>query len=228
MPSLSSRRPVALAFWRGAELVIALLSVKPPWWGVDGADSSMVVFFNKRMVFFSCYIVVDLELLPPLPLACRGGEGWKRGFWISLSTAWWWSVSMLHPRANFATDKLAVAISGRYGGPSSTSVIEALLALLWSSTSRCCQVVRPRRRRVGQRQWYFAGNECTSTKLFGFGAFCAWRSPAICGGVVQAPDCFFSFCARDLFVRPEALFSNIRFFRASVVKGPPCKCTCHV
>ena len=125
--------------------------------------------------------------------------------------------------ATHTVDKIAAVTLGRYGGPSSSSMVEDLLALRRSSTSRCHQVVRPRRLRVGRWQRLIAGGETASIPLTDLGASSTLRSPATGGGEAQAPDCFFAICAEGLVVSTEALSSNTRFFRASVGKGPLCK-----
>jgi hypothetical protein len=57
----------------------------------------------------------------------------------------------------------------------------------------------------------------------------ARRSPAAGGGgVPPVLDCFFIFLFRGFSVSLEALSSNTRFNRASVVKGLYVICTCHV
>ena len=114
----------------------------------------------------------------------------------------------------------AAAIFGRHGGPSSTSVLEAYLTLCWSSAARRRQVVRPRRPQAGRWQRFIAGGERLSIPLSDLGVHSTLRSPAVGGGDAQGLDCFSSFSSRVFSVRVEALSSNIRFVRASVVKGP--------
>ena len=201
------------------------ISARLPWRKMDweGAAAS---FSNKRLHLG--HPVVDLELLWPLPLAGRGGEGRKRCCCASTSTMRWWLTLLLLPRANLATDKFAVAIFDRYGGPKSTSMMEALLPLLWSSTTCCCQVVRPRRWRAGQWQRFFAGFEPPSTLLSDLGAFCTLRLPAICGRDAQGLVCFLFFSSRVFSIIGKAFSSNSRFLEQVMQKGLSVICTCHV
>jgi hypothetical protein len=104
----------------------------------------------------------------------------------------------------------------------STSDLEAFVgALRRSSTTSSLQVVRPRRRRRSRRCWFLAGVEAvaSSDPLFYFGVHRLEVAGEHGGGDPEAPDCFSFFSARVFFVRLEALSSNSRFLRASVVKG---------
>lgn len=99
-------------------------------------------------------------------------------------------------------------ILGRNGGPTSTSIVEALnRASRWSSTAHQLQVVRPRRWRDGRRFWFCVGKESLSI-LSDLGAVSASRRPASGRGDLQAPDCFFYFCAKVFCVKCEPSLSN--------------------
>ena len=69
----------------------------------------------------------------------------------------------------------------------------------------------------------FSEGELSSAPLSDLGASYAWRSPTAGGGDALGLDCFLSVSSKVFSVRAVALSSNIRFFRASVVKGPLCK-----
>jgi hypothetical protein len=131
-------------------------------------------------------------------------------------------------RAEHTTPSVGAVNLGQNGGPSSTSVAEALLWIrCWSSSLLRHQVVRPRW--LGGDQWlrFFVGRERSSCMPLFLGGD-ALRTPARGGGDTQGPDCVLSFRSRVFSVIPEALSSNSRFLNASDVKGLLCKCTRHV
>jgi hypothetical protein len=97
----------------------------------------------------------------------------------------------------------------------------------WSSTLLCGQVIRSRRCGGSQRGLVLAGRKSAST----FSPFLggdALRKPASGDGEAPGPDCFFNFCSGVCSVTLQVLSSNIRFFRASVVKGLFAICTRHL
>ena len=122
-------------------------------------------------------------------------------------------------RATHTVFKLASVILGRYGGTSYASFEEALRTLCRSSATRGHQVARPGRLRAGRRQRFIAGRESSSIPLSDLGVANTLRSPTIGGGGAQTPYCFSYFRVGVLFVKTEALSSNSRFFRTSVVWG---------
>jgi hypothetical protein len=100
---------------------------------------------------------------------------------------------------------------GRHGGPSATSMMEALLRYVRrSSSSLHRQVVRPRRRRNGRRICSIAGSMPPSNSASYLDGSVS-RSPANGGGGAQGPDCFFSFCLGVFYVIWEGLSSNSGF-----------------
>jgi hypothetical protein len=106
-------------------------------------------------------------------------------------------------------------ILGRQGGPSSTSMTEALLCFVRrSSTPLHRQVVRPRRRRGGWWMLSFAGSVLLGISVPNFDGN-VLRSPATGGGGTQGPDCVFFFCSRVFLVNSEILSSNYWFLRES-------------
>ena len=154
-----------------------------------------------------------------LPPAGHGGKGRKRRCWSSSTTVRWGVVFSLRPHATHAEARVFSLILRRYGGPSSTSIVEACQTLCRSSSVRCRQVIRSRRLRPGRRQRFIAGRERSSVTLQYLGAESTWRLPATRGGDAQVPDCFLTFGAGVFFAILEALSSNSRFFRTSIVKG---------
>jgi hypothetical protein len=126
-------------------------------------------------------------------------------------------------RAKHVTAILAAVISGRQGGPFSTSSLEALFGFYcWSSTRSFLQVVCPRSQLNGRRQESIAGVGLSSAQLSDLGGD-ALRSLAVGGGGTRALDCFSSLGARVFFVITRALSSNFWFLRTRDVKGPLCK-----
>jgi hypothetical protein len=118
---------------------------------------------------------------------------------------------------------LDTVILGRQGGPSTTSIAEALLrSVRRSSALLHRQVVRPRRRRSDRRIRSFAGSMLLSN-LASYLDGNVWRSPASGGGDSQGPDCFPRFCPRVFFVMFEDLSSNSWFLCAIDARGPLCK-----
>lgn len=126
----------------------------------------------------------------------------------------WWFID----ERNHALGTMDAATYGQQGGFFSTSMMEASLCLCWSSTPPHSQVIRSRRFGGGQRRWFFAGRRISSD-LSQFLGGDASRMPASGGGEAPGPDCFSKFCSGVCFVNLQALSSNIRFFRASVVRG---------
>ena len=126
-----------------------------------------------------------------LPLAGRGGEGWKRLCCFSSTSA---ELVLLHYRAPHAVVLLAAAIYGHDGGQSSSSSPAEVFGVLHRSSTDCgFQVVRPRRSLSGRWRWLVAGSEKPSICLQHLGVSCAWRSSATRGGGTQGLDCVFPF-----------------------------------
>ena len=179
-----SRRP-----WRCVRLMLRFLELrrsKPE--ALPGADSLSLTFSNKLDDWFLVleasddYFAADGRLVLLLSLSGHGGEGCKRYFWFFSSTAKWWILILLQMCATHMVAWIAVVIFGQYGGPSSTSDVEALLALHWSSMVCGVQVVHPRRPQTGQLQRYIAGGETSRITLSDLGATCTWSSAAMGGG----------------------------------------------
>jgi hypothetical protein len=138
-----------------------------------------------------------------LLLAGRGGKDEKERGWLPAEWCHWGSF-----RANYVVGNPAAAILGQKGGPSSTSMSEALFEVLRRcSTPSHLQVVRPRRRLGGWRQHLAVGTESQASSSFSDLGF-ALRSPAEGGGLKPGPDCFSSFSSRVLSVICE-VFSVI-------------------
>lgn len=155
-----------------------------------------------------------------LPPAGRGGEGRRRCCLFFLSAAGWWFVFLLHSRATHMAALIVAMIFGQYGGPSSTSKMEAFYWILYrSSSARPLQVVRPRRVRVDRLQWSAAGAEALSNFLSDLGVPSAWRSTAAGGGGIRELDCVSSFYFGCVFVTAKPLSSNTRFLRRVLQKG---------
>jgi hypothetical protein len=128
---------------------------------------------------------------------------------------------------NHAIGTMADAILSRQDGCFSTSMKEASPCPCWSSTPLCSQVIRSRRCGGSQRGWVLAGRKSART----FSPFLggdASRKPASGNGEASGPDCFLSFCSGVCYVTLQALSSNTRFFRVSVVKGMFANCTRHL
>ena len=141
------------------------------------------------------------------------------------SSSWPWSSSSSY--AEYTVTFVVAAIFGQKGGPSATSMSEAVLRSRRSSTLQRSQVVRPRNLRSGRRLRIFVGAKSSSFMLPDLSGF-ALRSPANSGSDALGLDCFLLFNPRVFSVSKEALSSNIRFFRASVVKGLFVNCSSHV
>jgi hypothetical protein len=112
-------------------------------------------------------------------------------------------------------------ILGQDGGPSSSSMAEALLISCWSSTLLDSQVVRPRPSSGSQGLDLVVGNGRSSLLRSELGGN-AWGSPAFGGRGAFGLDCFFHFLVRVFLVKWRAPSSNVWFLRARDVKGSFC------
>jgi hypothetical protein len=101
--------------------------------------------------------------------------------------------------------KLVTMIFGQDGGPSSTSMAEALLIDCWSSTLLEDQVVRPRPFSGSQGLDLVAGVECSSSLRSELGGN-TWNSPALCGRGTTVLDCFFILFLQGAFCKVEGIF----------------------
>ncbi|KAK1643349.1 hypothetical protein QYE76_061154 [Lolium multiflorum] len=132
--------------------------------------------------------------VPVLDLHLSGHRG--GGYWEEISDKLVVGGSAGEiPRAVFihakhAVTKIVTVILGQQGGPSTTSMEEALSVSCWSSTLRGSQVVRPRLSGGSQGLDLVAGNECSSILRSDLGGD-AWRSPTVGGSGFPGPDRFF-------------------------------------
>jgi hypothetical protein len=114
--------------------------------------------------------------------------------------------------------KIVTVILGQHGGPTTTSMAEALSDGCWSSTLLGRQVVRPRLSGGSQGLVLDVGIERSSTLRSELGGD-AWSSPAVRGGGCPGPDCFFYLFVRVVFVKWKVPSSNSRFFQDKRCKG---------
>jgi hypothetical protein len=119
-------------------------------------------------------------------------------------------------------NKFVIAIFDQDGGPSSTSMAEAVLIDCWSSTPVEGQVVRPRPSSGSQGLDLLAGVESSSSPRSELGGN-ASSSPVFCGRGPTVLDCFFLLSFRGLVVKWKVSSSNVRFPRARDDKGTFCK-----
>jgi hypothetical protein len=125
-------------------------------------------------------------------------------------------------------DDVASMIFGRDGGPSTTSNAEVVSSVPRRSLVPLgIQVVRPQIPRSGRRGDLIVGRGFSSIQPSNFGGN-AWRSPATGGRDTCVLDCFFPFLDMVFFAYMEALSSNSRFCRASLVKGLYVNCIFHM
>jgi hypothetical protein len=115
------------------------------------------------------------------------------------------------PRAQHTVTEFVTAIFGQDGGPSSSSMVEALLINCWSSTLLEGQVVRPRLLSGNKGFDLVARVEHSSMLRSELGGN-ALSSPVLGGRGTIVLDCFFYFSFRVLFVKWGASSSNVRFF----------------
>jgi hypothetical protein len=106
--------------------------------------------------------------------------------------------------------KIVTVILGQHGGPTTTSMAEALSDGCWSSTLLGRQVVRPRLSGGSQGLVLDVGIECSSILLSELGEN-ASSSPALGDRGAHVLDCIFYFLSRVLFVKCKAHLKITRF-----------------
>jgi hypothetical protein len=120
--------------------------------------------------------------------------------------------------AQHTVTMFVTVILGQDGGPSSSSMAEALLISCWSSTLLDSQVVSPRPSSGSQGLDLVVGQDRSSLLRSELGGN-AWSSPALGGRDAFRLDCFFHFLVRVFFVKLRASSSDVRFLRTRDVKG---------
>jgi hypothetical protein len=132
--------------------------------------------------------VAQMDLPQPLPAGCYGS---------------------LILRAEHIASMIGDVISGRYGGPNSTSFVEASLSSAAEARRRLAtKWFRPRWLDDGRLQEFCAGREPSSFLLSFLGGD-AWRTPADGGGGTLVSDFFLDHLCRVFFVKCEPFFQII-------------------
>jgi hypothetical protein len=212
----------AMVFLHDTRRSSSALFVKLPWPGKEMGGAVGTGSLNKCSFLLSATIWWSVYL--PLFLAGRGGEE-VEGIEAAVcgSGGEWGRVVAAgsSPCAKHKASSFGAVIFGRNGGPTTTSIAEALSGVnRWSSTLLLLQVVCLRRSCGGWRFWLFVGNEILG--IFLDLGVCASRSPASGDGGLLAVDCFGYFYARVLFVKVKALSLISRLVWAIDVKGLFC------
>ena len=194
----------ALLFKRGVGRRWRCTSGRLPWLEQKQEMLEVNSIIKRCSLFFK---QGEWWVLPSL--AGRGGEGRRS----TCSVFALWRRFLLHLRASHAVVFFATAIFCHFGGLSSTSMAEAPFDLLRRcSTSLLLQVVRPRRRSDGRRQWIIAGMGAQASRTapeLGGANGAALSSLTRGRGGFRGPVCILSFSLRVPFAILKILFYKL-------------------